>query len=267
MTGKVAKALTIAGSDSGGGAGIQADLKTFTSHRVYGLSVITSITAQNTLGVYGIFDLSPEFVENQIDSVAGDIGFDSVKLGMLSNAAIAKAVAIKLRQYNAKSIVIDPVMTAKDGSALLKDSAVEIYKEHLFPLAKLVTPNIPEAEILIDEKIKTPDDMKNAAEQIMKLGCSAVLLKGGHLESKYGALDIFYDGEMFREFSSQRLVTKNTHGTGCTYSAAICANLAKGLSLKESVGLAKDYVTNAIKNSFQIGKGHGPLNHFWNIDE
>lgn len=267
MIEKIPRALTIAGSDSGGGAGIQADLKTFTSHRVYGLSVLTSVTSQNTLGVYGIHDISPVFVENQIDAVANDIGFDAVKLGMLSNAAIAKSVAVKLKKYRAENLVIDPVMAAKDGSTLLKESAVEVYREYLFPQAAVVTPNIREAEILLGEQISTPDDMKNASEEIIKYGCGAVLMKGGHLENKFKAVDILYDGKNFREFSTERIKTENTHGTGCTYSAAICANLAKGLSLVESVSLAKEYITNAIKNSFRIGRGHGPLNHFWNIKD
>lgn len=260
------KALTIAGSDSGGGAGIQADLKTFTSLGVYGLSVLTSITAQNTLGVNGIYDLPSEFVELQFDSVANDIGFDAVKLGMLSNIDIAKTVAGKLVQYKANNIVIDPVMKAKDGSDLLKYSAVEIYKELLFPLAKIVTPNIPEAEILTSKKINTPKDMKNAAEIIMGFGCHSILLKGGHLSNDFPALDIYFDGDNFEEIVSARIETKNTHGTGCTYSAAICANLAKGMKLSDSVKKAKEYVSGAIQNSFKIGGGNGPLNHFWNIN-
>ncbi|MGH7885902.1 MAG: bifunctional hydroxymethylpyrimidine kinase/phosphomethylpyrimidine kinase [Thermodesulfobacteriota bacterium] len=260
-------ALTIAGSDSGGGAGIQADLKTFTSHRVFGLSVLTSITAQNTLGVHGIYNLPPEFIELQFDSVANDIGFDAVKLGMLSNIEIAEAVSKKIKERSVKNLVIDPVMKAKDGSSLLKDTAVDIYKELLFDKAKIVTPNIPEAEILISMKIENPSDMKKAAEKIKEFGCDAVLIKGGHLSETFPAIDIFFDGRQFVEISSERIKTKNTHGTGCTYSAAICANLAKGMDLLSSVKSAKEYLTNAIQNSFKIGKGNGPINHFWNIDE
>lgn len=267
MSNKIPKALTIAGSDSGGGAGIQADLKTFTALGVYGSSVITSVTAQNTLGVDGIYDLPADFVELQFSSVANDIGFDAVKLGMLSNIDIAKAVANKLKKHKATNLVIDPVMKAKDGSDLLKYSAVDIYKELLFPLAKIVTPNIPEAEILTSYKIENPSDMKKAAEKIIKFGCGAVLLKGGHLANEFPALDIYFDGDSYQEFETERINTKNTHGTGCTYSAAICANLAKGMDLLDSVKASKEYVTGAIHDSFKIGGGNGPLNHFWNMNE
>lgn len=267
MNKKIPKALTIAGSDSGGGAGIQADLKTFTAHSVYGLSVITSVTAQNTLGVQGIHDLPTDFIEFQFDSVVKDIGFNSIKLGMLSNLKIAKAIAKKLNECEVGNLVIDPVMKAKDGSDLLKESAVKIYKDSLFYRATIVTPNIPEAEILISEKIENPSDMKMAAEEIKKFGPNAVLIKGGHLGHNFNAIDILYDGKDFELLESEKIDTKNTHGTGCTYSAAICANLAKGMSLLDSVRKAKEYINGAIQNSFKIGSGNGPLNHFWNINE
>jgi len=271
------KVLTIAGSDSGGGAGIQADLKTFASLGVYGMSAITSITAQNTVGVQGIYDLPPEFVALQIDSVVRDIGVDAAKTGMLSSSAIIEIVASKIREYKMPNLVIDPVMYAKSGDLLLKPDARDTLINKLLPLSTLITPNIPEAEFISGMKIKDIEDMKMAGEKIKKKIGADVLIKGGHLiEGARGqpppspfdkgdgqgtrVLDILYtDGEFFI-FESERIETKNTHGTGCTYSAAIASELAKGYTLHDAVKRAKDFITSAIKNSIEIGKGRGPTN-------
>ncbi len=261
----VARALTIAGSDSGGGAGIQADLKTFTALGVFGMSAVTSVTAQNTQSVLGINDLPPEFIELQIDAVVKDLGVDAVKIGMLSNKEIVESVAAKVAEYGLKNVVLDPVMVTSGGDLLLKPDARETLITKLFPHALIVTPNIPEAEVITDSEIATIEDMKGAAEKVKSLGPENVLIKGGHLGKSSDATDVLYDGRDFYEFKSQRVETKNTHGTGCTYSAAICAGLAKGLSVVEAVKEAKDYVTFAIQNSFDLGSGHGPLNHFWKI--
>lgn len=263
---KVPKALTIAGSDSGGGAGIQADLKTFTALRVFGMSAITSVTAQNTNSVLGIYNLSPEFIELQIDAVVKDIGVDAVKIGMLSTREIISSVAAKVKEHGLTNIVLDPVMVAKGGESLLNSDAEEILIQELLPHATVLTPNIPEAEAISGLKISSVEDMRIAAEKIYTLGPENVLLKGGHLDKSSDAVDILYDGSDFFDFRSQRVDTKNTHGTGCTYSAAICAGIAKGLSVKDSVREAKEYVSFAIQNSFNIGSGHGPLNHFWKLD-
>lgn len=262
----VPRALTIAGSDSGGGAGIQADLKTFTALRVFGMSAITSVTAQNTNSVLGINNLSPEFIELQIDAVVKDIGVDAVKIGMLSTKEIINSVATKIKEYGLKNIVLDPVMVAKGGESLLNPDAEETLVQELLPHATVLTPNIPEAEVISGLKILSVDDMKTAAQKIRTFGPDNVLLKGGHLDKSIDAVDILYDGTDFFEFKTLRIDTKNTHGTGCTYSAAICAGLAKGFSILEAVKEAKNYVTFAIENSFDIGKGHGPLNHFWKIN-
>jgi len=253
-------ALTIAGSDSGGGAGIQADLKTFFALGVYGMSVLTSITAQNTLGVQGIHDLPSEFVGLQIDSVMQDIGADVVKIGMLSNIQIIKIVSKKIKEYKVKNLVIDPVMVAKGGDRLLKGDAVEALKQDLIPLAMIVTPNLIEAEVLSGLKIQNIIDIKKAAQKIHRLGPKNVLIKGGHLLSNE-AIDFLYNGENFREFKAERINTKNTHGTGCTLSSAIAAGLAQGKEVEEAVNTAKKYITLAIQNSLDIGHGHGPLNH------
>jgi hydroxymethylpyrimidine/phosphomethylpyrimidine kinase len=267
MIQKIPRALTIAGSDSGGGAGIQADVKTFTSLGVYGLSVLTSITAQNTLSVLGINDLPPDFVELQIDAVLSDIGADAVKTGMLSNEGIILAVTKKIKQYGVEKLVVDPVMRAKSGDALLDPKAEKALKQELFPLALVVTPNIPEAEVLSGVAISSFDDMREAAKKIKSFGPRYVLIKGGHLEWAKEAVDIMYDGMGFDLFQAPRVETKNTHGTGCTYSSAICAGLAKGLDVLEAVRQAKEYVTAAIIRSFSLGQGHGPLNHFWKFEQ
>jgi len=256
------RALTIAGSDSGGGAGIQADLKTFTSLGVYGMSVITSVTAQNTQGVFGIYDVPIEGVEKQIDVVLSDIGADAIKIGMLSSKEIVQVVSRKLKEYNQVPIVVDPVMVAKGGSSLLSDEAKEEIKNLLLPLATVITPNIPEAEVLTDMKIHSLDDMRRAAERLLLFGSKSVIVKGGHLENE--AVDLFHDGNEWLLFPAKRIHTKNTHGTGCTFSSAIAAELAKGRKLKSAIEIAKAYIQAAIEEADElaIGSGHGPTNHF-----
>ncbi|MDI6601562.1 MAG: bifunctional hydroxymethylpyrimidine kinase/phosphomethylpyrimidine kinase [Thermoanaerobacteraceae bacterium] len=254
-------ALTIAGADSGGGAGIQADIKTFSAHGVFGMSVITSVTAQNTMGVIGIEDISPEMVALQMKAVFEDLYPDAVKIGMVSSEGIIKAIAEGLKTYRPEKVVLDPVMISKSGSPLLKPEAMEALKDELIPLCLVVTPNLMEAEALTGMEIKTPGDMREAARRILDLGAKSVVVKGGHLTGD--ALDILYDGQGFYEVTSERIETKNTHGTGCTFSSAIAANLAMGYDLIESVKNAKEYITGAIKNSLNIGHGVGPTNHFW----
>lgn len=263
---KIPRALTIAGSDSGGGAGIQADLKTFTAFRVFGMSAITSITAQNTESVLGIYDVPPEFVKLQIDAVLDDIGTNAAKTGMLSNEGIISAVAEKIEEYRIERLVVDPVIIAKSGDRLLKGESERVLIQELLPLAFIVTPNLSEAEALSGIEVSSIADMRKAAKKIRSLGPRYVLLKGGHLEQTSESIDVLYDGEGFYNFSSPRIETKNTHGTGCTYSAAICAGLANGLGVVQAIREAKNYVTEAIKGSFNLGKGHGPLNHFWRFE-
>lgn len=260
MPEKNPRALTVAGSDSGGGAGIQADLKTFTALGVYGLSVLTSVTAQNTLEVSAIHDLPEQFVGAQFDAVMSDIGCDAAKLGMLSNEKIIETVAEKIDLYGIEKLVVDPVMISKGGTSLLRSSA-ELLKKEILPRALIATPNIPEAEALSSVSISSISDMKTAAEKILSSGAKTVLIKGGHLGKDHPATDLFFDGETFRELVSERIETKNTHGTGCTLSAAVCAFLARGMSLTVSLENSKAFVTEAIRNSLEIGKGHGPLNH------
>ena len=262
----VSRALTIAGSDSGGGAGIQADLKTFTALKVFGMSAITSVTAQSTESVLGISDLAPDFVGLQIDAVAKDLGVDAVKIGMLSNKEIVNLVAEKISEYKLTNIVLDPVMVSSNGDPLLKSGAREVLINKLFPLITVVTPNIPEAEMITGLHISSLEDMRKAAHKIRTLGPQNVIVTGGHLYKLSDAVDILYNGDDYFEFISKRAQTNNTHGTGCTYSAAICAGLAKGLSVMDAVKEGKNYVTLAIQNSFNLGKGHGPLNHFCNLD-
>ncbi|WP_026485737.1 bifunctional hydroxymethylpyrimidine kinase/phosphomethylpyrimidine kinase [Caldanaerobius polysaccharolyticus] len=255
-------ALTIAGSDSGGGAGIQADLKTYSAHGVYGMSVITSITAQNTTGVLGIEDISPEMVALQIKAIFEDLYPDAVKIGMVSNEGIIESIAGGLKNYKPEKVVLDPVMISKSGNHLLKPEAIEALKRKLIPLSLVVTPNLMEAGALSGFEIKDKEDMKEAAKKILDLGAKTVVVKGGHLTGD--ALDIFYDGKVFYEITSERINTENTHGTGCTFSSAIAANLALGYDLLESIKRAKNYITGAIKHSLGIGHGVGPTNHFWN---
>jgi hydroxymethylpyrimidine/phosphomethylpyrimidine kinase len=256
----VPKALTIAGSDSGGGAGIQADLKTFTAFRVFGMSVLTAVTAQNSVGVQGVHDLPPAFVALQIDAVLGDLGADAVKLGMLSTAPIVRVVAERLAAHRQARIVLDPVMVAKAGDPLLQPDARAALVEAVLPLAEVVTPNLPEAAVLADLPVATEADMEEAARRIHARGARHVLVKGGHL--KDSATDILYDGRGFTRFPAARLESTNTHGTGCTLSAAIAAGLAHGRPLVTAVGEAKAYVTAAIREGFQVGRGVGALCHF-----
>jgi hydroxymethylpyrimidine/phosphomethylpyrimidine kinase len=258
----IPRVLTIAGSDSGGGAGIEADLKTFTVLRTFGMAAITSVTAQNTVGVTGVHDLPPQFVAEQIDDVAQDIGVDAAKTGMLSNAAIAEAVADSVVRNKIEKLVVDPVMVAKSGDPLLQESAQNALRERILPLAYVVTPNVPEAEVLSGVRVEGLNDVEEAVRKIYALGARYVLLKGGHMKAAE-AVDYLFDGETLETFSAPRISTKNTHGTGCTYSAAIAAFLAKGLPVNEAVHQAKDYLTGAIQHSFSLGTGHGPLNHFW----
>jgi len=255
----IAKVLTIAGSDSGGGAGIQADLKTITALGGFGMSVITALTAQNTMGVHGIHEIPTDFIEKQFDAVATDIGVDAAKTGMLSSSEIMTVVAGKIEQYGIEKLVVDPVMVAKGGAMLIRQEAKQTLIDRLLPLAFVITPNIPEAEELTGMKIATVDDMNKAAEAIYRMGAKNVFLKGGHMSGD--ALDILYDGTDFHQFVSERIDTKNTHGTGCTTSAAIATGLAQGMDVYEAVGRAKEYITAAIRSSFSIGSGHGPTNH------
>ena len=257
------RALTIAGSDSGGGAGIQADLKTFAAMGVYGTSAITAVTAQNTLGVTDWLAMPEQLVAEQIDAVLGDIGADAVKTGMLANAAIIETVASKLREHGVTNLVVDPVMVAKGGAKLLEDDAVEALIRDLLPMALVVTPNIPESEVLTGLRIQSWDGMRAAAEKIVAMGARAVVVKGGHFEASGASTDLYYDGHGFREYPARRIDTKNTHGTGCTFASAIAAGLAKGLDVPGAVALAKSYVTLAIQHSYAIGRGHGPVHHFY----
>lgn len=255
------KALTIAGSDSGGGAGIQADLKTFQERDVFGMSVITALTAQNTLGVQGVYPQSEESIAEQIDSVMSDIGADAVKTGMLFSASIVRSVAQKVRQYEVSRLVVDPVMYAKGGSALLQEEAMEALKSELLPYSYMITPNIPEACQLIGvEQIDGEVEMQDAVKQLHALGPSYILLKGGHLSSEE-AIDYLYDGEQLHVYRSPRYDTPHTHGTGCTLSAAITAELAKGVPVEKAVQTAKEYITAAIRHAMPVGGGIGPTNH------
>ncbi|MDQ1256468.1 MAG: Bifunctional hydroxymethylpyrimidine kinase/phosphomethylpyrimidine kinase [Candidatus Hydrogenedentes bacterium] len=258
----IPRILTVAGSDSGGGAGIEADLKTFAALGVYGMAAVTAITAQNTVGVFGIHDVPPDLVAAQIDAVADDIGIDAAKTGMLSNAAIIEAVAASLTRIGLRNLVVDPVMVAKSGDALLREEAQEALAARLLPLALVVTPNIPEAEVLTGITIADEADVRRAAERIRALGPRYVLMKGGHLAGR-DATDYLFDGETFQTFTAPRIDTPNTHGTGCTYSAAIAAYLAQGCPVPEAVAQAKRYLTGAIEHSLPLGHGHGPLNHGW----
>jgi hydroxymethylpyrimidine/phosphomethylpyrimidine kinase len=258
----IAKALTIAGSDSGGGAGIQGDLKTFEALGVFGLSVLTSITAQNTQHVTGVNDLPPEFVAVQLRTVAEDIGIDAAKTGMLSNGAIMEMVAEEIQRCGIKRLVVDPIMRAKSGSPLIAPEAEMGLCQHILPLALVVTPNLPEAESLSGRLIRTIDDVKEAAKRIMEFHPRAVLIKGGHLHEQAAALDILFDGRDFYEFSRERInLAGGVHGTGCAYSAAITAELAKGCELIEAIEKAKEYITRAIQNSYFVGKGYRVLGH------
>jgi hydroxymethylpyrimidine/phosphomethylpyrimidine kinase len=256
---KPKRVLTIAGSDSGGGAGIQADLKTITVLGGFGMSVVTALTAQNTLGVHGIHDVPPAFVAAQFDAVAQDIGIDAAKTGMLATADVIRTVVGKIRQYGIEKMVVDPVMVAKGGAALIREEAMETLVAELLPLALILTPNIPEAEVLSGIAIKGIDDMKEAARKILKLGPKYVVVKGGHLDGD--ATDILCDAEGFKVLRSQRFPTRDTHGTGCTFSAALTTFLACGMDVPEAATAAKRYISEAIRHAWRIGGGHGPTNH------
>lgn len=257
------RALTIAGSDSGGGAGIQADLKTFAARGVFGMSVLTALTAQNTLGVQGVHEVPPDFIALQIDAVVSDLGVDAVKTGMLSSAAIIETVAVKVREHHLAPLVVDPVMIAKSGAPLLRDEARDALIQQLLPLATVVTPNLHEARVLSGIDITTLDDMRRAAQAIHRLGARYVVVKGGHLPQTREAIDVLYDGVTFQELCAPRIETKNTHGTGCTFASAIAAELAKGHSVVEAVRIAKAYLTAILQASahLTLGHGHGPMNH------
>jgi hydroxymethylpyrimidine/phosphomethylpyrimidine kinase len=255
------KALTVAGSDSGAGAGIQADLKTFAALGVYGTSAITAITAQNTVGVSQVLALSPKLVAAQIDAVIEDIGAHALKTGMLANRAIIDVVASKVRQHRLKNLVVDPVMVATSGDLLINKNAVAALRTRLIPLATVVTPNLPEAEQLAGRKLRTWDEIETAARQIIAMGAKTVLIKGGH--RKGPAVDLFFDGKTFHALVAPRIRTKNTHGTGCTLSAAIAAYLAKGEPIESAVRAAKKYITASIRAGFPVGAGHSPVHHFY----
>ena len=257
------RVLTIAGSDCSGGAGIQADIKTFSAHGVFGMSVIVSVVAENTARVIDIQDISPKMIEEQIDAVFEDIVPDAVKIGMLSSPACMKAVAGKLTQYHPRHIVIDPVMFAKNGDPLMEPASVGTLIEYVLPHAEILTPNIPEAQYIADMQIHTPEDMEEAARRIHAKGCKNVLVKGG--KNMVGAIDVLFDGITFRRYELEQIATKNTHGTGCTLSSAIASNLALGYSVPEAVERAKAYVTDAIRHAPGLGRGCGPLNHFCRI--
>ena len=257
------KVLSIAGSDCSGGAGIQADLKTFSAHGVFGMSVIVSVVAENTSRVIDIQDVTPEMIQKQLDAVFEDIEVDAVKIGMLSTPACMKAVAEKLHEYQPLNIVVDPVMFAKNGCPLMNPDAVHTLIQHIIPCAFVITPNIPEAETIAQMEIKTLTDMEIAAKRIYQMGCHNVIIKGGH--SVGDAVDVLYDGTQFYYYEAQRIQTKNTHGTGCTFSSAIASNLALGMSIAEATRHAKKYVTTAIAHALPIGKGNGPTHHFYEL--
>lgn len=254
------RVLTISASDSGGGSGIQADLKTFFARQVYGVSVVTSVTAQNTIGIQVIYELPPDLVASQLDSVLSDIGVDAVKIGMLSNAEIITTIAQKLEEYHIEKIVLDPVMVAKGGEPLLQPDAIELLLQKLIPIALLVTPNISEAKVLSEMEILSREDMIEAGRRIYKMGAKNILIKGAQLKGE--AIDILFDGCESHQYSAPMVVTKNTYGTGCTLASAITAELAKGHSIPEAVQKSKQYITKAIQHSLEMGVGHGPLNHW-----
>ena len=251
--------LTVAGSDSGGGAGIQADLKTITVLGAYGMSAITALTAQNTVGVKGVYPVPVEFIRLQMEAVLSDIGADAAKTGMLATPEIVEAVAEELKRFKVDLLVVDPVMVAKSGDALLAEEARATLKKILLPLATLVTPNLPEASVLTGFPVHDLESMKEAARAIRDMGPRYVLIKGGHLEKE--ALDVLFDGEKFQAYEAPRLSNRNTQGTGCTFASAIAAGLAKGLSVPDAVKRAKEYITEAIRSGPEIGSGHGPANH------
>ena len=254
--------LTIAGSDSGGGAGIQADLKTFAAHGVYGASAITAVTAQNTERVVAVHVLPPSIVAAQIDAVASDIHLAGVKTGMLATAAIVEAVAAAITRWRLSQVVVDPVMVAKSGDKLLDEDAIVAVRDRLLPLCTVVTPNSHEAEVLAGMPVRTHDDAREAAHRIVASGAPAVVIKGGHIEGPH-LINVLFDGRDFTDVESERVETTSTHGTGCTFAASVAAQLACGRSLPDAVRGATEYVAGAIRNAVPLGHGHGPVNHFW----
>ena len=258
------KVLAIAGSDCSGGAGIQADIKTITVHKMYAMSAITALTAQNTTGVYGIMETPPEFVGQQLDCIFTDIRPDSVKIGMVSNTRIIRTIVDKLKQYDAKNIVVDPVMVSKSGCKLLSDEARNTLIDCLLPIGTVITPNIPESEVLCGFPIDNEGDMFRAAEKIAERFNGSILVKGGHLVND--AIDLLYENGNIHWFKSERINNPNTHGTGCTLSSAIACNLAAGYSLEASIRNAKNYLTGALKATLDLGKGFGPLDHMYGLN-
>ncbi|MBM3933360.1 MAG: bifunctional hydroxymethylpyrimidine kinase/phosphomethylpyrimidine kinase [SAR202 cluster bacterium] len=258
----VARVMTIAGSDSGGGAGIQADLKAFAAMGAYGTCVITAITAQNTVRVTDVLEVPDAMIRAQIDAVMSDIGTDAAKTGMLASAAIINTVAEKIREHAISNLVVDPVMVAKSGDRLLREDAIDVLRRVLIPLATVVTPNLPEAEAITGRVVKDLDQARDAARMIVEeMGAKAAVVKGGHMPGP--ATDTFYDGTEVRLFTAQRVSTTNTHGTGCTFASAVAGCIARGMPLKEAVGQSKKYVTEAIRSGIAVGHGSGPLNHFY----
>ncbi|MBU1904038.1 MAG: bifunctional hydroxymethylpyrimidine kinase/phosphomethylpyrimidine kinase [Proteobacteria bacterium] len=270
MARKYHKVLTIAGSDSGGGAGIQADIKTFSALGCYGMSVITSLTAQNTKGITAIHGLPPGFVQAQLEAVLSDLGTDAVKIGMLYSSEVVEMVAVELRKYHARNIVLDPVMAAQSGGKLLEDEALEATKEFLMPISTVVTPNLPEASALLGREINDLEEMKRAARELAAYGSKSVLIKGGHSKDR-DATDLLFVGheDRFVIFRAERIATRNSHGTGCTLSSAIASFLAKGYPLEEAIGSAKEFITGAIKAGaeYEIGTGDGPVHHYYRFWE
>jgi hydroxymethylpyrimidine/phosphomethylpyrimidine kinase len=257
-------ALTIAGSDSSGGAGIQGDLKTFAALQVYGLSAITAITAQSTMGVDAVAPLSADLVTAQIEAVAGDVAIDATKIGMLATAAIVEAVAAAIEQLELKLVVLDPVLVSSSGVRLLDDDGVQALREGLLPLARVVTPNVPEAEALSGKRIASVDDRREAARRIHAMGASAVIITGGHgADAKGHIFDLIFDGHTFEQSSVARVEGRGTHGTGCTYASAVAAGLAHGRGLYDAAAAAQRYVAGAIAHAPGLGHGRGPLDHFW----
>lgn len=259
---KTYKALTIAGSDSGGGAGIQADLKTFQELGAYGMSVITAVTAQNTLGVQGVYPMEAAAVRRQLDSIGEDLKPDAVKTGMLFSGEIIEIAAAKIKQYQWRNLIIDPVMVAKGGSSLLQQEAIQALIKHLIPLALVTTPNIPEAELLARMPIRTLSDREEAAKRMIQMGSRYVVIKGGHDSFSERIVDLIYDGENFVYLESNRIDTRHTHGTGCTFSAAVTAEIAQGKTVSDAIKTAKAFIQAAIEDELGIGGGHGPTNHF-----
>jgi len=258
-------AITIAGSDSSAGAGIQADLKTFAALGVYGTSAVTAITAQNTIGVVELLPLSADLVTAQIEAVAGDLSLDATKTGMLANAAIVEAVAAAIKELQLPLVVVDPVLVSKSGARLLDEDGLQMMKAELLPCCAVVTPNLPEAAALTGRRVESIEQVRAAAVEIHQLGASAVVVTGGHASGDT-IVDLLFDGTMFTELETARIHTGNTHGTGCTFASAIAAHLALGDSLIDAVVRGQDYVRGAIQHSLSIGHGHGPLNHFWRSD-